>query len=532
MKILFYNWAQFDSAVMAGGGVTLYLRNVIEELLERDDVEVYFLSSGARYGLFKRRPAIHPTPSAYNHPRLKTFTLVNSPIKAPAHDAFYSISTWLRDTKTTDLIKDFIDEHGPFDAFHIHNLEGISANVLSLEKGPNLKRLFYTFHNYMPVCPQIELLYNEKDLCTDYHGGTRCVGCLGHENNMQDLIALDRIGGFIKGRGLAGHPVGGLLFDVYSGTRSYFRAVRNMARDLVYGVRTGFRHWHLRPRSEPGQRHSWRPGPGTPPLNVMPLPSAAVSGAAYRQWREANGEALRRHADGIFAVSDLCRETVLRFLPPQTRVETLPLPIDIDVTPQEREALRAERSAGDGVTLSFIGYDIPSKGLPFLIDALMQIDDPFYKENVDLLIVARLSPRRRRQLQQLETKFRSVQILPGYGRNQLGTLSQKVDLNIVPSIWWETFNLVTVEMGLLGVPSLVSDRVGAKQTITAQDHFVFEAENAADLIAKLTPLVKNPDLRARFFDKPLNVPSMQDHVDLLMERYRGEDKNNMNTEGG
>ncbi|MCL6285256.1 glycosyltransferase family 4 protein [Ruegeria sp. 2012CJ41-6] len=523
MKILLYNWAQFDSAVMAGGGVTLYLRNVIEELLKRDDVEVYFLSSGARYGLFRRRPAIHQTASAYKHPRLKTFTLVNSPIKAPAHDSFYSISTWLRDTTTSDLIRDFINQNGPFDAFHIHNLEGVSANVLSLEKGPNLKRLFYTFHNYMPVCPQIELLYNEKSLCTDYHDGTRCVGCLGHQNNMHDLIAMERIGGFIKGRGLAGHPVGGLLFDVFSGTRSYIRAARNMARDLAHGLRTRFRYWHLRPRHEPGHRQSWRPDAETPPLHVMPLSPPAVSGDAYRQWREANGEALHRHADGIFAVSDLCRETALRFLPAQTRIETLPLPMDIEVSPQERNTLRAKRPESDGITLSFIGYAIPSKGLPFLIDALMQIDDPFYKENVDLLVVARIDPRLNRQLQQLRTKFRSVQILPGYARNQLSALSQKVDLNIVPSIWWETFNQVTVEMGLLGVPSLVSDRVGAKQTISTPEHFVFEAENIADFMSKLTPLVKNPGLRARFFDKPLQIPTMRDHVNLLIEHYAGEE---------
>ena len=98
MKILIYNWAQFDDAGLAGGGVTLYLRNVIEELLKREEVEVYFLSSGAKYGMFRRKPAIHQSANAYNHPRLKTFTLVNAPVKAPAHDAFYSIDVWLQFT--------------------------------------------------------------------------------------------------------------------------------------------------------------------------------------------------------------------------------------------------------------------------------------------------------------------------------------------------------------------------------------------------------------------------------------------------
>lgn len=521
MKILIYNWAQFDDAGLAGGGVTLYLRNVIEELLRREDVEIYFLSSGAKYGVFHRKPAINETENAYKHPRLKTFTLVNSPVKAPAHDAFNSIDVWLRDTVTSDLVSSFLKTYGPFDAFHIHNLEGISSNVLSLSKGPHLKRLFYTFHNYMPVCPQIELLYNGKDLCTDYYDGTRCLGCLVHENQMQNLIALERVGGTLKGRGLNGHPLGGFVFDMFSGTGYYFRALKNLTRDLATGLRTRFRYWKLLPRQAVGHVMSWKARPSTPLPHIMPLPDLAVKATSYRQWREANGAALKANVDGIFAVSDLCRETALRFLPDGTQITALPLPMDIEFTVQEREALRASRPERDGITLSFIGYNIPSKGLPFLIDALMEIDDLFFRENVDLLIVARLSSHRSRQLQQLRTRFRNVRIVPGYSRDQLTTLSQEIDLNIVPSIWWETFNQVTVEMGLLGVPSLVSDRVGAKQTIDRSE-FVFEAENKVDFCAKLTVLVHNPEQRARFFDTPLQIPDLKVHVDELLAFYKAD----------
>ena len=108
MKILIYNWVQFDNPHLAGGGVTVYLQNVIEELLRRDGVEVYFLSSGHRYGLIDRRPKIRPTPNAMNHPRLKTFTLWNSPVKAPAHDAFSAIDTWRNDKVTVKLIERFL----------------------------------------------------------------------------------------------------------------------------------------------------------------------------------------------------------------------------------------------------------------------------------------------------------------------------------------------------------------------------------------------------------------------------------------
>lgn len=532
MKILIYNWTQFDNALMAGGGVTLYLRNVIEEMLRREDVEIYFLSAGADYGMLRRKPRIEPTSNAYDHPRLKTFRLINSPIKAPAHDAFYAVDAWLNDKDSSALFEGFLKEHGPFDAVHLHNLEGISANILTLPKGPHMRRLFYTFHNYMPVCPQIELLYDGREPCEDYHDGTRCLSCLGHQNQMRDLVAFARMGHFIKGRGIAGHPLGGFLFDVFSGTRSYYVAARNLFRDVVTGLRTRFRHWHLRPRQDSAVRNGWRPSSDTQTPTPFALEGTQLPAVAYRQWRESNGEALRDNVDGLFAVSELCRQTVLRFLPKGTEVETLTLPIDIEIPREERIALRANRDAEASddkavagaqkpVTLSFIGYPIPSKGLPFLIDALTGIDDPFYRENVDLLIVARMNPMESRRLLQLESYFRSVRVIPSYARDQLTAISQMIDLNIVPSIWWETFNQVTVELARLGVPSLVSSHVGAKETLPHHDRFVFRSSDAEDLRQKLDRLVKDPALRDSFFDTELNMPSMRAHVDLLLDRYSG-----------
>ena len=42
MKILYYNWEQFDNPKHIGGGVTVYLNNLITYLINNTDNEIYF----------------------------------------------------------------------------------------------------------------------------------------------------------------------------------------------------------------------------------------------------------------------------------------------------------------------------------------------------------------------------------------------------------------------------------------------------------------------------------------------------------
>ena len=519
MKVLFYNWAQFDDAGLAGGGVTVYSRNVIEELLCREDVEVWFLSSGNKYTL-RRRPRIVATPNAYTHPRLKTFTLLNSPVKAPAHDAFYSVDQWCIDEVSVGLIEAFIRDNGPFDAVHLHNLEGVGAGILRLARGDTIKRLFYTLHNYMPFCPQIELVYDGRHTCEDYLDGYRCVGCLGHENRMSDAIAMARAGNVVDISRLSGHPLGGFLFDIQVSAHYIYKAGRNLLNDLRHGLRTRFRYWALRPPKGPGARHGWRTKSDTPKVHEQPLDRRAGLAISYRNWRQTNAAALVENLNGVFAVSEVARIAALRLMPAGAKIETLTLPIDVQTTPEERASLRAARDGGGAVTVSFVGYDIPSKGLPFLIEALSDLDSPFFRETVNLLVVARLGAHRARQLYQLERQFKSVRVVPSYRRDQLQDLAGRIDLNVVPSVWQETFNQVTVELARLGVPSLVSSTVGAKQAIANPATFVFESGNAADLRNKLGALVQDPALRNSFFARELAMPSVKEHVDVLLQRYQ------------
>ena len=49
MKILFYNWVDYLDAENRGGGVSVYLKNLMTHLGAKEDIEVRFLSSGISY---------------------------------------------------------------------------------------------------------------------------------------------------------------------------------------------------------------------------------------------------------------------------------------------------------------------------------------------------------------------------------------------------------------------------------------------------------------------------------------------------
>ena len=54
MKVLLYNWIPFDNESGRGGGVTVYLKNLIQEIIEhnKENIELFFLSSGCYYDIY------------------------------------------------------------------------------------------------------------------------------------------------------------------------------------------------------------------------------------------------------------------------------------------------------------------------------------------------------------------------------------------------------------------------------------------------------------------------------------------------
>src|SRR5437660_1599848 len=84
LKILYYNWVDFEDADRRSGGVSVYQRNLVDAATRHGD-RVWFLSSGTHYSVFPRRPFIR---AVRRRRGARMFELVNSTFLSPGQEAF------------------------------------------------------------------------------------------------------------------------------------------------------------------------------------------------------------------------------------------------------------------------------------------------------------------------------------------------------------------------------------------------------------------------------------------------------------
>ena len=120
-------------------------------------------------------------------------------------------------------------------------------------------------------------------------------------------------------------------------------------------------------------------------------------------------------------------------------------------------------------------------------------------------------------LKRLKHVFHKVTHINGYERVDLPDIAGEIDVNIVPSIWPETFNQVGYELLCAGTPSLLSSTVGLRMFYENKSDFEFSSGDHGDLVGKMIALLRNRDKVAAFWDTPMRLPSMREHADAVLE---------------
>lgn len=154
----------------------------------------------------------------------------------------------------------------------------------------------------------------------------------------------------------------------------------------------------------------------------------------------------------------------------------------------------------DVLHIGFIGNSTPYKGLPLLISVLQDIVDSW-----DLSVWGGGIGKHPSLPIFYKGKFDASTIADVYSA---------MDVLIVPSIWKETFSLVTLEALSYGVPVIVSDNVGAQDIIKLYSpKFVYHSK--IELKSLISEILSDKSLLVEFNDRLLSSEwkfSMEEHA--------------------
>jgi glycosyltransferase involved in cell wall biosynthesis len=492
-KVLFYNWAPAFDAEKQGSGVSVYQNNCISLLLNRG-WRVHSLSAGIAYDLTRSDPYITKTEESKNSH--VSFSMVNSPLTAPAFYSFFInevTSGKSSDRAVADAMINFIRINGPYDVFHLNNLEGLPAAVLPIlrQEFRDMRFVFF-LHNYYPMCPQVNLWKNDSINCDGKEGGKACCSCLGKNYTVRaSNVVSDRA-----------------ISDTIFGSR--VQPKRTFARRLVRkGLRIGKGPQFLSfMRRRIGSPLSFESENELHSEDLLPY---------FRDRERDLIQIINQSFDVILCVSHRVRDISVtagisaekcKTSYPGTMFYQTPLPVH---KPRSDTPLK----------LAFLGFaNHKIKGLDFLLSTLEQCPDALLSK-VDMLIAAKSiyqDPRNRTRLSALGSKLGGLTVRDGYSHPELGALLADVDLGVLPHLWEDCYPQVALEFVCNGVPIIVSN-LGGSREVSSNPDFEFDAGSHADLIKVIEKFANDKQKILSFWSKEPSICSMDAHLDELLEYY-------------
>lgn len=208
------------------------------------------------------------------------------------------------------------------------------------------------------------------------------------------------------------------------------------------------------------------------------------------------------HVDAFVAPSRFLRDEFLRWGLPGERVHFVRTGIDLAPFAQP-----LGRAPGPGVRFGFIGTVVPHKGTHVFVEALERLD-PLQQEGAGFHVwgpddhAADYAADLRRRVDRHAERHGNATWWGRLVRSDLGAALERIDVLVVPSLWYENAPLVILEALAAGRPVVVSDLGGmAELARESGAGVVFPAGDVGALTRVLEQLVQEParldELRAR-----------------------------------
>lgn len=473
MRLLLYNWVPFDDPAR-GSGVTIYLKNLIDEfILNHPEVEVYFLCSGVYYDVEDRSLRYEKLHLNYSD-KCKAYAIINSPVFAPAYLSFAQIKDVLNNIESENILNKFIAEQGPFDVVHFHNIEGLAINALRCKKNYPQTKFIFSIHNYYAFCPQVNMWKCMRESCKDNDTGEQCIQC------MTDHVPAEKL----KQKMAMTYR----LKKKYSAELEKEFKIRGKKLDEDY--------------LEEEKR----------PLTKC---EKEILENNLKRYRKMFVNTLNENMDVILCVSNRVMEIAIE---KGIKKEKLIVSyIGTKVAESAKNKCNLIES-NLGISMIFMGYQRKDKGFFFLIDVLNEIDTITAKK-INLIIAAK-GDENSKKLWNIDTeKFRSYTFQNGYLQSEIPELLKDKNLGIIPVLWEDNLPQVAIEMVANGTPILCSNMGGAKE-LCKNPLFCFHAGDKKMCIDRIKYFVDNPQHLSTYYDDFGGLTTMDAHVKELLDFYK------------
>ena len=418
--------------------------------------------------------------------------MVNSHVMSPGHFSFRNFKNGVEDREMTAVYDDFLEEHGPFDVVHFHNLEGIPLNFIKLKDRFYHTKVFVTLHNYFPFCPQVNLWRREEQNCTNFCNGARCVNCLTYEPPNKAAIRAHQLAFMLKSLRIG--PDKRLFKFAFSHLDKLKRVYRS-----IYATTNRIR----KDTNLTDENNK---------LTIEGLKNAKKYDARRRMYVSG----LNDCCDAIIAVSKRTAALARGFNIDGSKL------IVLYIGTKHAEHIQAKRKPprqGAVISFLFMGYMRRDKGFYFLLDALTHLPRAV-ASRMRVVIAAPITDHMAaKRLNTIADKFQEIVIYDGYSQDNLPKILKDIDVGIVPVLWEDNLPQVAIEMVANAIPIITSD-LGGSQELSQSKAFVFSAGSIEKFEKIITKIIDAPRCLQSYWNETLTLPTMDMHIDELLNLYR------------
>ena len=171
------------------------------------------------------------------------------------------------------------------------------------------------------------------------------------------------------------------------------------------------------------------------------------------------------------------------------------------------------------VRFGYIGALHPHKGIDLLLEAFRQVGHDASLHVFGSVFGSPISRSFWRRVR--DRAMPNVFFHGAYDNGRVGEILADIDVVVVPSLWYENSPLTIQEAFVAGIPVITTDAGGMAELVRDDVNGLrFRRGDVADLRAKLRRVADEPELLDRLRREILPVPTIEEHVCELRERYR------------